>query len=220
MKKIAIIPARGGSKRLPGKNVKKLGEIPLLAHSILYAQNSKEIDRVLVSTDSDEIKHTAEKWNAEVIDRPEELAGDYTPTVEVLKHVLMQIEIENSDYVITLQPTNPLRPAGLLEEALAIFREKHLDSLFTVSENRHKLGKIINDRFQPFNYAFGQRSQDMEKLYYENGLLYITRADVVLDGNIITENAYPMTVSHPFALVDIDTQEDFDYASYLLNKQN
>jgi N-acylneuraminate cytidylyltransferase len=219
MKTIAIIPARGGSKRLPGKNTKLLGEIPLLAHSILYAKKHNFIDAVYVSTDDVVIKEIALLYGAIVIDRPQALSGDLEPTVSALKHVLESIDeiIEN---VILLQATNPLRPQNLLQNAFAIFQEQQTNSLFTVSRSHHKLGKIINNRFIPYNYEVGQRSQDLEPLYYENGLLYISKSSVILNNEIITKEAFPLEVNHPFANVDIDTQEDFDYAEYLLNKKN
>ena len=219
MKTIAIIPARGGSKRLPGKNTKLLGEIPLLAHSILYAKQHNFIHAVYVSTDDVVIKEIALLYGAIVIDRPQALSGDLEPTVSALKHVLESIDeiIEN---VILLQATNPLRPQNLLQNAFAIFQEQQTNSLFTVSRSHHKLGKIINNRFIPYNYEVGQRSQDLEPLYYENGLLYISKSSVILNNEIITKEAFPLEVNHPFANVDIDTQEDFDYAEYLLNKKN
>jgi N-acylneuraminate cytidylyltransferase len=217
MKTIAIIPARGGSKRLPGKNLKLLGGIPLLAHSILYAKEHDFIDAVYVSTDDVAIKEAALQYGAIVIDRPQSLSGDLEPTVSALKHVLESID-ELVDNVILLQATNPLRPQNLLQEAFTIFQEQQFDSLFTVSRSHHKLGKITNHKFIPYNYEVGQRSQDLEPLYYENGLLYITKASIILQNEIITKDAFPLEVNHPFANVDIDTQEDFDYAEYLVGK--
>ena len=134
MKTIAIIPARGGSKRLPGKNIKLLGSIPLLAHSILYAQQHKFIDAVYVSTDDEAIKKVALQYGALVIDRPQSLSGDFEPTVSALKHVLEAID-GAAENVILLQATNPLRPHNLLKEAFTIFQEKQVDSLFTVSSD-------------------------------------------------------------------------------------
>ena len=216
-KTIAIIPARGGSKRLPGKNLMLLGKIPLIAHSILYAQKHTFIDAVYISTDDELIKKTALEYGAIVIDRPKELSGDLEPTVSALKHVLQTIENEVEN-VILLQVTNPLRPENLLEEAFSIFQDKNCDSLFTVSRDEHKLGKIQQDVFIPFNYKIGQRSQDLEPLYFENGLLYISKADLILSDNIVSERAYPLVVNHIFSNIDIDTQDDFNYAEYLYNK--
>jgi N-acylneuraminate cytidylyltransferase len=216
MKTIVIIPARGGSKRLPQKNIKFLGQIPLLAHSILYAQaNNDIVDEIYVSTDDEQIKQVALQFGAKIINRPQSLSGDLEPTVSALKNVLEQIddEVEN---VILLQATNPLRPTNLLREAFEIYKEKKIDSLFTVSQNHQKLGKIENDKFIPFNYTIGQRSQDLEPLFYENGLLYISKTKLILEDKILSENAFPLKMNHIFAKVDIDDQNDFDYAEYLL----
>ena len=212
-KTIAIIPARGGSKRLPNKNTMLLGDIPLLAHSILFAKKNSFIDQVYVTTNDEKIKEIALKYGAKVIDRPKNLSGDFDPTVSALKHVLQNIE--TVDNVFLLQPTNPLRPENLLIEAFDIFLKNNCDSLFTVTRNHQKFGKIIDNKFQPFNYKIGQRSQDLEPLYFENGLLYITKSKLILDDIIISENAFPFQVNHIFAHVDIDTQADFDYANYL-----
>jgi CMP-N-acetylneuraminic acid synthetase len=219
MKTIAIIPARGGSKRLPNKNILSLGGIPLIAHSILYAQKNKDIiDDIYVSTDDQAIKNIALQYGAKVIDRPVSLSGDFEPTVSTLKHVLEAIEykVEN---VILLQPTNPLRPEKLLREAFGIYQKENYDSLFTVSRSHQKLGKVIDDMFLPFNYELGQRSQDIEPLYFENGLLYISKAKLILEDKIISETAYPYEVDSIFATIDIDTQEDLDYAEYLIKNK-
>lgn len=217
MKTIAIIPARGGSKRLPQKNIKLLDGIPLIAHSILYAKANKIIDEVYVSTDDDDIKNIALEFGARVIDRPENISGDLEPTVSALKNVLEQIsdEVEN---VVLLQATNPLRPKQLLQEAFDIYQKENHDSLFTVSRNHQKFGKIADHKFIPYNYEIGQRSQDLEPLFYENGLLYITKAALILENIIISKNAFPFKIDSIFADVDIDTQDDFDYASYLYQK--
>lgn len=219
MSTIAIIPARGGSKRLPGKNILNLGGIPLLVHSIRFAQaNANIIDEIYVSTDDDAIKKVALEYGAQVIDRPASISGDLEPTLTALQHAVktVGVEVEN---VILLQPTNPLRPSSLLEECFDTFQNINADSLFTVTRNHQKLGKIVNDTFVPFNYEIGQRSQDLEPLYFENGLLYISKAKLILEGAIVSNNAIPFIVNHIFAQVDIDTQEDFDYATYLLNQK-
>jgi CMP-N-acetylneuraminic acid synthetase len=232
-KTIAIIPARGGSKRLPNKNILSLGGIPLIAHSILYAQkNSAIIDEVYVSTDDADIKKIALDYGAKVIDRPESLSGDLEPTVSALKHVLESVE-GAADNVVLLQATNPLRPLNLLNEAFDVYQKGNYDSLFTVSRNLQKLGTIQDHHFIPYNYKIGQRSQDLEPLFFENGLLYITKASLILpldctsssasinfrvDSKIISENAFPFEVNSIFANVDIDTQEDLEYAEYLYQK--
>ncbi|QIH39528.1 acylneuraminate cytidylyltransferase family protein [Flavobacterium sp. Sr18] len=218
MKNIAIIPARGGSKRIPEKNIQLFGGLPLLVHSIQYAVvNSAIIDAVYVSTDDPAIKEIALAYGAKVIDRPDHLSGDLEPTITALQHVLGNIgfEVEN---VILLQTTNPLRPPNLLKDCVEKFQNEKVDSLFTVTQNYQKFGKITSDTFVPFNYEIGQRSQDLEPLYFENGLLYITKAKSILENKIITENAFPYLVNHIFAHVDIDTKEDMEYAAFLYQK--
>jgi CMP-N-acetylneuraminic acid synthetase len=218
MKNIAVIPARGGSKRIPEKNIQLFGGLPLLVHSIQYAvANSEIIDDIYVSTDNATIKATALAYGAKVIDRPASLSGDLEPTVTALKHVLETID-DTVDTVILLQPTNPLRPKNLLKEAFEIYKKNSHNSLFTVTRNYQKFGKIKNSKFIPFNYSIGQRSQDLEPIFFENGLLYITKASLILENSIISETAFPLEVDHIFGSVDIDTKEDLDFAEYLFQK--
>ena len=218
MKTIAIIPARGGSKRLPNKNILDFDGKPLLAYSIEFAlEHNSLIDAVYVSTDDHSIKEIALAYGAEVIDRPSSLSTDDQPTITTLQHALKVLPNSIAN-IILLQPTNPLRPKNLLPEAFQKYDEGNYDSLMTVTANHQKLGKIINGNFIPFNYTFGQRSQDMEPLYYENGLLYIMKTDIVHKGGILAENNCSFIMDHPFANIDIDTKEDFEFAEYLLNK--
>ena len=221
MKTIAIIPARGGSKRLPNKNILPLDGIPLIAHSIIYAQkNAVIIDAVFVSTNDEKVKEIAIKYGVKVIDRPNELAGDLQPTVSALKHCLEVINDKEIENVILLQPTNPLRPETLLHYAFEVYKDKDCDSLFTVTRNYQKFGRIENNEFLPFNYEIGQRSQDLEPIYFENGLLYIAKTKLIYDNTIISEKTFPYVINHVFAKVDIDTKEDFDYAEYVNSNSN
>ncbi|MDI5887385.1 cytidylyltransferase domain-containing protein [Flavobacterium yafengii] len=218
MKNIAIIPARGGSKRLPYKNNLLFGGIPLIAHSILFAQqNSDIVDEIYVSTDDEAIKKIALDYGAQVIHRPAYLSGDLEPTITAVQHALDVIS-DVVDTVVLLQATNPLRPENLLREAFEHYSISDSDSLFTVTRNHQKLGKISNHCFEPYNYIIGQRSQDLEPLYFENGLLYISKAKLIKEGKIFSQNSIPYEVNHIFASIDIDTQDDFDYAEYLYQK--
>ncbi|MBD3583435.1 acylneuraminate cytidylyltransferase family protein [Flavobacterium selenitireducens] len=222
MKTIVVIPARGGSKRLPGKNLMALGGLPLIAHSILYAKANPDIvDGIFVSTDDADIASASIAYGAQIIERPESISGDHEPTVTAVAHVLEVLSerghhVEN---VILLQPTNPLRPDRLLGDCFSEFKNRGFEGVFTVSRNSDKLGKIENDKFLPFNYVPGQRSQDLEPLYRENGLLYICRAETIRSGKIISEASFPFVADLESASVDIDTQADFDWAEYLILKQ-
>lgn len=219
-KYITVIPARGGSKRFPGKNVFPFNGKPLICSSIEYSLRNSNVTGTYVSTDSTEIKKASLAAGADVIDRPDELAGDLVSSAAVMNHAVRFLSEAgvDFDYVILLQATNPLRPAGLLDEAIGIIERGENDSLFTVSESRRKLGRIVDNVFTPWNYTFGQRSQDMEPLYYENGLLYITRKDLLLQEVIEGPSAYPLVVNHPFGEVDIDTKEDLSFAEFVMGQ--
>ena len=217
---ITIIPARGGSKRFPGKNTHLLNGSPLICHSIEYSLKNPYVVGTFVSTDGDEIKKVSSKAGAEIIDRPAEFAGDHSTTASAMKHAVQYLMDKgvDFDYVVLLQATNPLRPKNLLSDAIDIIEKGGYNSLFTVSRSEKKLGKIIDGKFVPWNYTFGMRSQDMDPLYYENGLLYITSKELLLQEIIEGKDAYPMVVDHPYGEVDIDTAEDFHYAEYILSQ--
>lgn len=220
MRFITIIPARGGSKRFQGKNTHVLAGKPLICHSIDYSLHNPNIIGTYVSTDSENIKKISVAAGAEIIDRPAELADDFATTAAAMKHAVEFLMGKGVvfDAVILLQATNPLRPKNLLNDAISILEKGENDSLFTVNRSEKKLGKIIDGKFVPWNYKFGQRSQDLAPLFYENGLLYITKKELLLKEIIEGPTAYPLIVDHPYGKVDIDTVEDFHYAEYILNQ--
>lgn len=218
-KNIAIIPARGGSKRIPNKNIIDFGGKPLIAHSIEYALENTTIHEVYVSTDNETIKDVSIKYGAKVIDRPARYSDDFATTVSVLKHALEVLK-ENIENVVLLQVTNPLRPKELLSDSLKVLGKNKSDSLFTVSRDHKKLGKISDNKFIPFNYKIGQRSQDIEPIYYENGLLYITKPHLIKNDIIFNEDSYPFVINHKFGKVDIDTYDDLKFAEFLLKNYN
>ena len=211
---LVLIPARAGSQRLPGKNMRQLGDKPLIGHSIAYALKNVLSDIVVTSNDA-AVLDFATQNKVHVIQRPDELAGDEEPVITALQDALAQLQ-KKYDAVILLQPTNPLRPEGLLKEAITVFELEDCDSLMTVSRNENKLGTISNHQFIPYNYQMGQRSQDLEPLFYENGLLYIFKTALLKQGKLLGENNYPLIVDHPFAEIDIDTEADFKKAALYL----
>lgn len=221
MRFIVVIPARGGSKRLPHKNILPLDGKPLICHSIEWALEYLPKEDIYVSTDAEEIIEVVKLTGVNVIKRPEILAGDFTPTADVMKHVSYELHKQGKkyDYMILLQCTQPLRPRGLLNNAIEKLLESGCKSLVGVSPLIRKLGKIDNNKFIPWNYVFGQRSQDMEPLYYENGLIYITHYTLADEAKVIDDNPFPYIIDHPYAQVDIDTEEDFAYAEYVLRME-
>lgn len=219
-KYVAVVPARGGSKRFPKKNIYHLDGKPLIVYSIEYAISCDKINEVYVTTDSEDIAKVSVQAGAKVLKRPEALAGDFVPTADVLKDVTLKLQEQGVvfDFVILLQPTNPLRPKNLIMEAIRKIEEGNYDSLCTLSICDKKLGKIIENQFVPWNYTFGQRSQDLEPLYYENGLIYIIRKELLLQGRIFGDAMFPLIVDHPYGQVDIDTMADMNYAKYIIGQ--
>jgi CMP-N-acetylneuraminic acid synthetase len=213
-----IIPARGNSKRLPGKNMKLLADKPLIQYSIDYALEHFSLEHIWVNSDDKEILDFAKKTGVQTIVRPNNLATDFTSTVDVLKFQLDFFEEMGikCDAIILLQPTNPFRNYQLLKSAIAKFEHNNRASLATFSRLDKKIGKIKNNLYQPTNYTPGQRSQDLEKDYFENGQLYITKSESIKLGEIITEDVYPYLSDSLEATVDIDYIEDFIFAESLL----
>lgn len=213
-----IIPARANSKRLPGKNMKILGDKPLIQYSIDFALNNLPPDSIWVNSDDKKIIEFAKKKGIRTLLRPNDLATDYTSTVDVLKFQVNYFKEQNieCDAIILLQPTNPFREDNLLKDVIKEFEESKRNSLATFSISEKKLGKIEDGFFKPTNYILGQRSQDLEKSYFENGLLYITKLESILAGKVITEDVYPLVCNTIKSSVDIDLMEDFIFAESLL----
>jgi len=218
MKYKVIIPARANSKRLPGKNMRVLGDKPLIQYSIDFALNHFSEDAIWVNSDDKEIIEFSKLKGIKTLVRPADLATDFTSTVDVLKHQVNYFKEQNiaCDAIILLQPANPFREEDLLEDAINKFEDSARNSLATFSISEKKLGKIEDMFFKPTNYTPGQRSQDLEKAYFENGLLYITKSESILEGKVITDDVYPLVCDSLESTVDIDYLEDFVFAESLL----
>ncbi|MFH1822345.1 MAG: acylneuraminate cytidylyltransferase family protein, partial [Patescibacteria group bacterium] len=193
---IAVIPARGGSKSIPLKNIVPLAGKPLIYYSIKTGLDIG-FDRLIVSTDHDEIAKVSEKYGAEVIIRPAELSKDESPTVDCLKHVLDELKKENCipDLVVLLQPTTPIRTKKSVESAIEKFIKVtgQYDSLMPFCEVEGKVGKIVDGCYQP-NYQPGTRRQDMEKLYRECGYVYIFKPDLINIKDMFGQKIFPFII--------------------------
>lgn len=219
MKYQVVIPARGGSKRLKGKNIIDLGGLPLIAHSILYAQKALPGLEIFVNTDDEQIARVSKEYGAAITPRPASLGLDTTSSVEVLQQQLEWFKQNNKpcDALILLQPTNPLRPEWLVNNAIESFERSGRSSLAGFSVLHKKYGIIDSENFfRPENYEPGQRMQDLTPRYYENGLIYITKSETIRQGQIISEDVFPLVIDHIYATVDIDDLMDLAYASFIL----
>ena len=187
---LAIIPARGGSKGLPGKNIRTFAGLPLIAHSILFARMCPELGRIVVSTDSEEIAAVAGEYNARPpFIRPSELARDDTPMMPVLQHALAKVEdIEGTifRYVVLLDPTSPGREPADVTEALARLKDSpSADGVLSVSRpDFNPLWNCVTEQDGWMTDAFPAarsfaRRQDAPVVYRINGALYIWRADFI-----------------------------------------
>jgi CMP-N-acetylneuraminic acid synthetase len=214
---IAIIPARGGSKRLPKKNILPFAGRPLICHSIALARSLPVIDRVCVSTDDAETARIAREAGAEIVVRPPELATDRSTTASAIRHALLTLAKSglSAEAVVTLQPNCPLRTTAIVADAVALFRRERPDSVVSVTKSHHKLGPIENGRFLPA-YRPGTRSQDMAEQYFENGVVYVSRAEMVKDDeDLFGREIAPLVIDPLYALGDIDTLLDFQVAEFL-----
>ena len=214
-----VIPARSGSKRIPNKNFINFDGRPLICHSIEFALKSFSKDDIWVNTDNVIIKKIAQEYNVNVSVRPDHLGGDFTSSAEVLAFQYKEFQGLNihCDAIILLQPTNPLRPAFLIEDAIREFEKSGRNSLAAFSINHKKLGLINNNIFTPVNYKFGQRSQDLRNEYFETGLIYITKSENILKNEIISSDVFPLIVEGLESMVDIDEPIDLYLGEAVLN---
>ena len=215
---LAVIPARGGSKRLPRKNVLPFGGRPLLVWSIALAQALPEVVACVVSTEDAEVAAIARAAGAIVIERPASLAGDEVSSLDVLIHVAERMKESGTafDGVMLLQPTNPLRPLAMVRAAIQRFSSESCDSLVAVSRRPLKLGRLEDGLFIP-NYAFGTQSRHMPGVVYENGLLYVTKTDTLLDARSLTgDRVLGFETEKPYDDVDIDEAIDLEIGEAIL----
>lgn len=213
---IAVIPARGGSKGVPGKNTRLLGGKPLIAYTIESAKRCNYIDRVIVSTDDEKIARVAREYGAEVpFVRPQELAEDMTPTEPVLKHTVEWLEENegyNTDIVVFLQLTDLPRTRGLLDRVVEpLLQNENLDSVFVATKthkNFWRMGDGGHTRLASDIPPYGPR-QKKEPLYREDtGLACATRANFIKEGRRVGDRI-DIVVNDADIFIDINDEIDF-----------
>jgi len=219
---LAIIPARGRSKGIPRKNIKLFSGKPLIVYSIVAAKASKQIDKIVVSTEDEEIAEISKKFGVKVIKRPIELSEDNSTTMDVVKHVLSVLK-ETENYipgvVVLLQPTSPLRTVKTIEMAISKFLENYedYDSLLPIYPIKSKIGTIKKGFFIP-NYVLGSQRQNIEQIYKECGTIFIFKTNLIEEGKMFGKRLFPFIIQNYEESIDIDTIDDFKQAEYLESK--
>jgi N-acylneuraminate cytidylyltransferase/CMP-N,N'-diacetyllegionaminic acid synthase len=213
---ITIITARGGSKGLPRKNVLPFYGKPLIAYTIEAAKNSSSIDRIIVSTDDEEIAAVAREFGAEVpFMRPAELASDTASSRDVILHALSFLEEQRSsieDFCL-LQPTSPLRTAADIDEMFKIFQRKKADSVLSITPYDHPIQWAVemhgDERLVPREKTIPGRRQELVEYYRPNGAVYMFQTNFFKDSmGYFGPNSYGY-IMPPERSVDIDTRLDF-----------
>jgi CMP-N-acetylneuraminic acid synthetase len=235
LKVLAVIPARGGSKGLPGKNLKLLRGYPLIYYMIKYALASKYISKVVLSTDDEKIAEVGRKYGAEVpFLRPEELATDTIPLNPVLQHAMAYYDSFEwrADAVLSLQPTSPLITTEIIDSTIELLFNTGCDSVVTVSEIKHghpyRAKKMHHDgRLENFCTEFdGEKfinRQERPPAYAYNGAIYLRRREVVENWNEkdmgLGKDCRGLVIGHEYA-VNIDEEFDLKLAEFLLNERS
>ena len=222
-KYLAIIPARGGSKRVPRKNVLDLCGKPLIAYTVEAALKSKYIDKVVVSSDDEEILQISKKFGAETIKRPDILASDTATTFDAIKHAIDSLE--KYEYIVLLQPTSPLRNSKHIDEAIELLKEKKASAVVSVCEMEHSplWSNTLDDTLSMNNFlkdeVLNKRSQDLEKYYRLNGAIYICKTELLLKEKsfFLKENIFAYIMDRKSS-VDIDEEIDFKMAEFFLKQ--
>ena len=224
---LAIIPARGGSKGVKRKNIRKLNGIPLIGYTINAARNSKYVSRVMVSTEDSEIVEVSMSLGAEVpFLRPSELASDNSPTMDCILHMLKYLE-ENEgyipDYVVLLQCTSPLRTSKHIDEAYEKLINSSFDSIISVAEvesNPYWSNVFKGEKLEYFIEEGKKitRRQDLPEVYRMNGAIYLAKLNVLKNENTFECENLTGYVMDEYASVDIDTEMDFKIAEVILKE--
>ncbi|MBI5329738.1 MAG: pseudaminic acid cytidylyltransferase [Betaproteobacteria bacterium] len=216
---IAIIPARGGSKRIPRKNIKEFCGKPMIAYAINAAIESRLFGHIIVSTDDNETCNIATAWGAEVpFTRPNELADDHTTTVPVIAHAIEACKKLGwqFDYVCCIYPGVPLIQIDDIIGSLELLMKVNCGYCFPITEHPSKIQRALrllsNNRVQPFHPEFETtRTQDLESAYYDAGQFYWGKTNTWLTKKHIHNNGIGYAIPN-WRVVDIDTNEDWQHA--------
>ncbi|GAB6074221.1 pseudaminic acid cytidylyltransferase [Nautilia lithotrophica] len=219
---ICIIPARGGSKRIPKKNIKNFCGKPLIAYSIENAKKAELFERIVVSTDSNEIAEVAEKYGAEILWRPKELADDYSGSIDVFDHAIEILNKENKyNYACMLYPTAPLLDVKYLKEGIEQLKTSNACYSFSATTYDFPIWRsfeIVNGKAKMFFPEFmNKRSQDLKEAYHDAGQFYWK--NLKCNDRFHFDGSVPIIIPR-YLTQDIDTLEDFVKAELMYRALN
>jgi len=218
LKILALIPARGNSKRIKNKNLRNLNGKPLIFWSIEAAKKSKYIKEICVTSDSEAILKYAKKQTVKTVLRPKKLANDIVHAEEAMIHAYRSLS-KKYDYVIMLQPTSPLRVTKHIDKAIEKIYSSKKDSLLSVCKNSCFIWRKDKNNFYPINYNLKKRPrhQDVD-FYQENGAIYITKPNILLKNKNRLGGKIDIFVMDEKSSLDIDTLNDLKKANDLMKK--
>lgn len=218
---LAVVPARGGSKGVPRKNIRPLAGEPLIGYTLRTASGVAAIDLLVVSTDDDEIAAVSAGYGVRVVQRPIELAGDAAPTEAALLHALDTLAAEGRqfDIILVLEPTSPFRSADTIARAIAVCTGGPARSVLAVRETRENIGFVRDGCFRPVVPGAPRRRQERQPLYVESSTIYACRVDYLRrTGTLVAEDWSALVVPEAEA-VDINTEDDFQLVEFLTQKR-
>lgn len=216
MTALGFIPARGGSKGIPRKNLALLGGKPLIAHTIEAARQSRRLDRLVVSTEDPEIADVASHYGVEVLMRPPELAADETPMLPVAMHVLEVLSGRSyrPDLFVTLHPTSPFRSPGLIDRAVTKFlTTPGIDAVLTVSPVNPRIGSLQRGFFIPDGDP-----EHPAPVYVDAGAVYVNRVAQLVEGRSFVGRRAHVLVLDKIEGLDVNTPLDLKIAQTILEQ--
>lgn len=222
---IGIITARSGSKGIINKNLKKIEGYSLLEWSIISSKNSN-LNNIYLSTDSAEMVEIAERYEIKVIERPRNLSDDNASSIDVIKHASEILHLRKNQNIMIIQPTSPFRNSKHINDAINIYDNEDCDSLISVEPtehcNPHRMVKIYNNRIFPLMGETEKEHlprQALDKIYLRNGAIYITNVELLYKNKIRGDNCIPYEMDK-ISSINIDIQDDLDYARFIAKKIN
>jgi pseudaminic acid cytidylyltransferase len=224
---IAIIPARGGSKRIPRKNIKKFNGVPILGMTIETLVNSKAFDEIVVSTEDSEIAQIAIEYGAKVLHRPKSLADDFTTTSEVMQDIAMNIK-ENpiaEELLCCIYPINPFLNISYISEAEAMLRRENLDFVFSAKQYEAPIQRALIRNQEGyssfmFNESMNSRSQDLQESFHDGAMFYLGRLRSWVDCQSPLSGNSKFIALGKYETVDIDDEEDWIFAEEIFKIRN